>query len=95
MGEATRKSKKASNMLKAIAHPVRIDIIRLLRDGKRMSVTEIFEHLNMKQATISQHLRILKDRDAVVCERDGKNRYYYLKHIRLIQVIYCIDSCCE
>jgi DNA-binding transcriptional ArsR family regulator len=36
---------------------------------------------------------ILKDRGVLVSEKDGKNRYYSLKHERLTQVIECIDKC--
>ena len=87
------KLEAAAEMLKAIAHPTRIAIINLLETHKKMSVTDIFEALGIEQAVASHHLRILKDRGVLVSEKDGKNRYYSLKHERLTQVIECIDKC--
>ncbi len=52
---------KAANMLKAIAHPVRISIVRYLEDGSRHTVTEIHKQLGIEQASASLHLVILKD----------------------------------
>ncbi|PIV63174.1 MAG: transcriptional regulator, partial [Bacteroidetes bacterium CG02_land_8_20_14_3_00_31_25] len=49
---------KASEMLKAIAHPLRIAMIGLLEDGKHLTVTEIHELLSIEQSTTSHHLGI-------------------------------------
>jgi DNA-binding transcriptional ArsR family regulator len=50
---------KAANMLKAIAHPVRIAILNLLEDGQKLTVTEIHEKLEIEQSTTSHHIGIL------------------------------------
>lgn len=85
---------KASTMLKAVAHPVRLSLLNLLGSKKKLCVTEIFEELNIEQAVASHHLSILKDRDVVVCERNGKNSYYSLKNPRMIEIVDCIQDCC-
>lgn len=85
---------KASNMLKAIAHPVRIAILAILEDGKKLTVTEIHELLKMEQSATSHHLGILKDRDVLSSKREGKNTYYFLKHNNLASIIDCISNCC-
>jgi DNA-binding transcriptional ArsR family regulator len=84
---------KASNMLKAMAHPVRISILALLEDGQKLTVTEIHEKLNIEQSTTSHHLGILKDKDVLSSKRDGKNTYYFLKHDQVSQVVECISRC--
>lgn len=84
---------KASNMLKAMAHPVRISILALLEDGQKLTVTEIHEKLNIEQSTTSHHLGILKDKDVLSSKRDGKNTYYFLKHDQVSQVVDCISRC--
>ncbi|MDD4645466.1 MAG: metalloregulator ArsR/SmtB family transcription factor [Bacteroidales bacterium] len=84
---------KASNMLKALAHPVRIAILNLLQEGTKLTVTEIHEKLNIEQSTTSHHLGILKDKNVLASKRDGKNTYYFLKHDELSQVIECISKC--
>ena len=53
---------QAANMLKAIAHPMRIAILSFLEDEKKLTVTEIHELLNIEQSTTSHHLGILKDK---------------------------------
>jgi DNA-binding transcriptional ArsR family regulator len=84
---------KASNMLKAIAHPVRIAILNHLDNEKRLTVTEIHELLQIEQSTTSHHLGILKDKGVLSSKRDGKNTYYYLKHQDLSSIIDCVSKC--
>jgi len=67
-----------TEVLRAIAHPIRLTIIDLLHEQKRLSVTEIYESLEIEQAIASHHLRILKDKKVVVAKRDGKKSYYSL-----------------
>ena len=47
---------KAANMLKAIAHPIRISIVGCLEDGEKRTVTEIHNQLGIEQSTASHHL---------------------------------------
>ncbi|MGV8135105.1 MAG: ArsR/SmtB family transcription factor [Mangrovibacterium sp.] len=86
----------AANMLKAIAHPMRIAIMKHLEGGKKLTVTEIHELLGIEQSTTSHHLGILKDKGVLCSRREGKNTYYYLKHDVLSQIIDCLSRCtCE
>ncbi len=82
-----RTLEKTTASLKAIAHPVRLSIINLLRDGKRMNVTQIYTFLGMEQAVVSQHLAILKEKEILEVKRQGKHSYYFLKHPRIVEVI--------
>jgi DNA-binding transcriptional ArsR family regulator len=84
---------KASNMLKAIAHPIRIAILNHLENGKKLSVTEIHELLDLEQSTTSHHLGILKDKGVLASQRDGKNTYYFLKHDNLSSIVECVSKC--
>jgi DNA-binding transcriptional ArsR family regulator len=84
---------EAANMLKAIAHPMRIAILSFLEDGKKLSVTEIHEMLGIEQSTTSHHLGILKDKGVLCSKRDGKNTYYSLKHKNLSNIIGCVSKC--
>ena len=88
-----KKLENASEMLKAIAHPMRIAIVNMLSDEKSLTVTEIHEALNIEQAVASHHLSILKNKGVLLSERNGKNCNYKLKHPRLSQIITCIDKC--
>ena len=86
----------ASSMLKAMAHPMRIAILKHLEGGKRLTVTEIHELLGIEQSTTSHHLGILKDKGVLCSKREGKNTFYYLKYEILSQIVDCVHSCtCE
>ena len=69
---------ESTETLRAIAHPMRIAIIDMLHKKKQMTVTEIFEQLDIEQAIASHHLRIMKSKNVVDVKRDGKNSIYYL-----------------
>jgi len=83
----------AASMLKAIAHPMRVAIIRLLEEGEKKTVTEIHNILDIEQSTTSHHLGILKDKGVLASERKGKNTYYFLKHNSLKNIIACVSKC--
>lgn len=84
---------RCASMLKAIAHPIRIAIIELLSEQERLSVTEIYEQLDLEQAVASHHLGILKNKDVLISVRDGKNMLYELKYKQITQVVECIQNC--
>jgi DNA-binding transcriptional ArsR family regulator len=87
------KLEMAAGKLRAIAHPMRIAIIDLLTVNPKMTVTEIYEYLNLEQASASHHLNILKNKGLLDSKRDGKMIYYSLKFEHLTEVIDCINRC--
>lgn len=86
---------RAANMLKAIAHPVRLSIIGYLEDGNKRSVTEIHKIVGIEQSAASHHLGIMKDKGVLDSRREGKNICYFLKHEKLTTILKCIDECCK
>ncbi len=84
---------RAADMLRAVAHPVRIGIIGLLEGERALTVTEIQKQLKVGQSSASHHLRILKDRGVLQSRREGKNTFYSLRHERLRDIVTCINSC--
>ncbi len=89
------KLDRAANMLKAIAHPMRIAILRYLEGGKKLTVTQIHELLEIEQSTTSHHLGILKDKGILSSKREGKNTFYFLRHQNLTQIVDCVNNCYE
>ena len=63
--------------LKALADPIRRDILNLLKNG-RMSAGEITSHFSVTAASISRHLSVLKDADLVRDKREGQFIFYEL-----------------
>jgi DNA-binding transcriptional ArsR family regulator len=92
-GLTAEQLEKAANLLKAIAHPMRIAIMQYLDGGKQLSVTEIHEYLNIEQSTTSHHLGILKDKGVLGSKRDCKNTYYFIKNENLSNIIECVNKC--
>jgi len=64
-----------AELFKIIAHPARLAILSILRDGEQC-VCHIEAMLKLRQAYISQHLKVLKDVAIVTDRRDGWNMYY-------------------
>ena len=83
----------AASMLKAMAHPMRIAILKHLEGGKKLTVTEIHELLGIEQSTTSHHLGILKDKGVLCSRREGKNTYYYMKYDMIGQIMECLHAC--
>ena len=63
--------------LRALADPIRREILDLLRGG-RMSAGEITEHFDVTAAAISRHLSVLKEADLIRDTREGKFIFYDL-----------------
>ena len=63
--------------LKALADPIRRDILKMLKNG-RMSAGEITSHFNVTAASISRHLSVLKEADLVRDTREGQFIFYEL-----------------
>ena len=63
--------------LKALADPIRREILNLLKAGT-LSAGEITDHFHVTPASISRHLSVLKDADLVRDQRKGKFIYYEL-----------------
>lgn len=87
----------ASQILKAIAHPVRLGALCLLGE-KEHSVAELEEALGSSQSNISQHLAKLKSQ-GLVCSRKVANQVFYsvkeeryLKLIAALHEIFCQGS---
>lgn len=77
----------STETLRAIAHPARIAIIDMLHKKGQLNVTQIYEQLKIEQAVASHHLRILKNKNVVTVERDGKNSLYSLTKPEFQQIV--------
>lgn len=74
-----RYSEDLAVLARAIAHPMRVLIVRLLLKRKTCVCGEIVNELPLAQSTVSQHLKILKESGLVQGEVDGP------------KVCYCVD----
>ena len=70
---------KMSETLKAVAHPVRLQIVNILMNGER-SVGDLVRTLGTKQSLTSQQLSILKSRGVLKSRRNGNVVFYSLEN---------------
>lgn len=75
-----------SNLFKALAHPTRIQIVKLLRNGE-MCVCEIMPNLDSEQSNTSQHLTVLKNQGIVESRKDGSKVIYSIKNKEVYEMI--------
>lgn len=68
--------------LKALAHPARLEILEILKN-KCCICGEIVDELPLAQATVSQHLKVLKDAGFIIGETEGTKVCYMLNRIAM------------
>ena len=77
--------------LKALADPIRREILNLLKKG-RLSAGEITEHFLVTAASISRHLSVLKEADLIRDTREGKYIFYELNASVLEEIMLWITD---
>jgi DNA-binding transcriptional ArsR family regulator len=75
--------KKAALVLRAVNHKLRQQMLRLIHQNGKMTVTEIYVKLRLEQSVASQHLAILRKAGFVDTLRDGKFIFYSVSKERL------------
>jgi DNA-binding transcriptional ArsR family regulator len=80
---------RAAEVLKTVAHPVRLRIVELLESGEK-SVNEIKELLGVTQPLTSQHLSQMRMRGVLGSRREGTLVYYSIANQDVVKVIHCI-----
>ena len=79
-------SKKAAMILRALNHKLRQQIVKLIDEQQKMTVTEIYVKLRLEQSVASQHLAILRRAGIVITTREGKFIFYTVDYNRLEQI---------
>jgi len=79
------------NTLKALADPVRREILNLLKEGRK-SAGEIGSHFSVTGASISRHLSVLKEADLIRDTREGKFIYYEINTSVLEEIMLFITD---
>ncbi len=72
----TAEEVKLANLAKALSHPARISILRFLSEKKSCVCGTIVDAIPLSQATVSQHLRELRDAGLIQGEIDGPRVCY-------------------
>lgn len=83
---------KGAEILKVIAHPIRLAIIELLFKQGKLSVTDIYQQLEVEQSVISYHLKNLRMVNVVESDRQGTKIYYSIDNDDVIEILQRIIS---
>lgn len=87
----TEERKLAAEVLKAMAHPVRLGVIEILAKGER-TVTELYEELDCGQSMMSQQLKILSQQQLVSIRKEGVQKYCTLRNRDFLKVFTCMHT---
>ena len=75
----TINDRELAAVARALSHPARIRIVRLLAAQTECSGSEVFAELPLAQSTISEHLRVLKEAGLVTSHPVGTGMVYCLQ----------------
>jgi ArsR family transcriptional regulator len=74
-----RQAERMATLAKAIADPVRLQLVDVLRKhAGKVCVCELVPLFDLSQPTVSHHLKVLRDAGIVASERQGLWAYYYV-----------------
>jgi DNA-binding transcriptional ArsR family regulator len=82
----------ASELLRALAHPLRLQIVEFIDDNDAINVNKIYNTLKLEQSITSQHLRILRSTGLVKTERDGKFIHYSVDYDQVDNTVKAIRN---
>jgi ArsR family transcriptional regulator len=73
-----------ADMCKMLSSPIRLKVIHFLRD-KEKPVNELAQLCQVPQATLSQHLGLMRQRGMLVTRKEGTTVYYCLANPKMIE----------
>ena len=80
-----------ARVLKALAHPTRLQILEILKDGEKC-VCEILPALGLEQSNVSQHLAILRQQGILDFRKEGLRVVYWVKDKRASDIVDLINQ---
>ena len=86
ISDSARPEEQISKFLSLIGQPARIQILLIL-GAQEACVCHLEAVLGMRQASISQHLMVLRKAGLVTTHRDGRNIFYHLTHPKVVDVL--------
>jgi len=92
LADSQERAGHVAEVLKAVAHPLRIRIVALLCRGDE-HVNALAEKLGVPQPIVSQQLRILRLKGLVVAARENGFARYRLREAHLLDLVCCMEKC--
>ncbi len=89
------KLETSSEILRAISHPLRLQILEFIDQNDLINVNKIYNTLKLEQSITSQHLRILRKAGLVQTERDGKFIHYSIDYEKVKHAVAAVNAFLE
>ena len=89
----TETINRIAEILKTIAHPLRLSVIEQLETHESLSVKELMGYLDSEQSLVSHHLTKMKDKGILKSKRSGKNIFYRLADVHITNIFDCMSKC--
>ncbi len=78
--------REQSELLKSLADPVRLKIVKLLLHGE-LCVRELSSVFQLSQPTLSYHLKLLERRGILRSRSEGRSRFYRMRDEMVVEII--------
>jgi DNA-binding transcriptional ArsR family regulator len=86
---------RASELLRAVAHPQRLAILDALGRHEGLCNRELESMLEIEQAILSQHLSLLRDKGLLASTKEGKYTRWHLARPEFLKIVHCLENCCD
>lgn len=84
--------KRALLTLRAINHPLRKEMLQIIEQRRKITVTELYTRLRIEQSLASQQLSLLRKAGVLETSRDGKFIYYSVNTKRLGEIARFVEA---
>ncbi len=86
--EAARRHEFQAQVFQALAHPIRVAVVELLRDGE-VCVCDIAAQIGAERSNVSRHLAVMQRAGVLSCRRDGLQVLYRLRTPCILEFLSC------
>ena len=92
MDETTRQLyDMKAEIIKALAHPLRLAIVDFLKDGEQC-VCDITEHVGAERSNVSRHLAVMVKAGVLRCRKEGLMMLYSLRTPCVVNFFSCVEN---
>jgi len=84
-----------ANVLKTIAHPIRLEVLMALEKQEPLAVSDIKKEIGIEveQSLLSHHLVKMKDRGVIQSKKEGKYILYSICNREILHIFDCMEKC--
>ncbi len=92
---SAEKLQKVAKILKAIGHPVKLEILEVLESEEMLDVSTICEKIgtDCEISMMSHHLAKMKDKGILTSEKKGKQVFYRILDRQILNIFDCMEGC--